>query len=135
MKHNVDLTESEIFSRVLFSQAENRISKFMRSSLKGIFPWNPHWATDFDESFGEQREKIIATGNREERRMVSEFRKMDSPNYCDCCGRQMNLKPWDIENGICHKCAKTVKHLDEDKCLWRKVKPDFGELVLRRIDE
>lgn len=40
-------------------------------------------------------------------------------NYCDCCGKRMNLKPWDKELGVCHKCWD--KHLNkDDKCKWRR---------------
>lgn len=113
MKRNIDLTTNRIFSNV--------------TSIKEIIflhrgcPWkkkNTHGTGDeFD--LEHQRKSIIATGNRAKRAEIAEYRRMDSLNYCDCCGERMNMKPWDREFGICHKCNASFEK-NRDRCLWRK---------------
>lgn len=114
MKRNVDLTENRLFSSIPVRTIVN--------SQKERCPWNIK--TMFIRSGDEfdlehQRESIIATGNRIKRAEISEYRRMDSPNYCDCCGARMNVKPWDKEFGICHKCAVRFEK-NQDRCLWRR---------------
>ena len=54
---------------------------------------------------------------------------MDSLDYCDCCGKRMNLKPWNWELGICHQCSGYYQK-QEDKCKWRK-KEEIRNAVIR----
>ena len=49
----------------------------------------------------------------------SHFVISDYLDYCDCCGKRMNTKPWDKEIGTCHNCDNIFLK-DEDKCIWRK---------------
>ena len=66
-----------------------------------------------------QGKSVIALGDKATRAKIKEYRKMDSLDYCDCCGTRMNLKPWDREIGVCHKCNDYYQK-QEDKCKWRK---------------
>ena len=97
MKRNVDLTENRFFSN-------NRV--FNNISID-----------EFD--LEHQRKGIIAVGNKKMRAEVKMYRQMDDINYCDCCGKRMNLKPWNLEVGICHKCDNYYQN-ENDKCKWRK---------------
>lgn len=123
MKNNVDLTENQLFSRR--SPFENMaLSMLTLSMLTGSkFPWDigefkQIWSDDeFD--IEHQRVSLIALGDKKKRAEIAEYRKMDSVNYCDCCGARMNLKPWDREIGICRKCDSYYTSKDNDKCPWR----------------
>ena len=68
-----------------------------------------------------QRKSIIATGNKETRAKIRFYREMDDPDYCDCCGKRINLKPWDWEFSVCHSCNDRMLKEQEDKCKWRKL--------------
>lgn len=122
MKRNVDLTESRFFS------SNNRFNDISISVLTlGIitgekFPWNTNieeLKSDGDFDMDYQRKAIIAVGDKAIRAKVKGYRQMDSLDYCDCCGKRMNLKPWDWEIGVCHKCNQYYEK-DVDRCKWRK---------------
>lgn len=132
MKRNVDLTENRFFS------SNNRFNDISIGVLTlGIitgekFPWNAHIReikTDDDLDLDHQRKSIIAVGNKKTRVKVKKYRQMDSLDYCDCCGIRMNLKPWDKEIGVCHKCDEYYQK-QEDKCKWRK-KEEIINAVIR----
>ena len=122
MKRNVDLTENRFFS------SDNWFADITMGVLtlgiitKEKFPWNARLQqirSDDDLDLDHQRKAIIAVGNKAMRAKVKEYRQMDSLDYCDCCGTRMNLKPWDREIGVCHKCNDYYQK-QEDKCKWRK---------------
>lgn len=132
MKRNVDLTENRFFSR------DNWFTDIAMGALtlgiltKEKFPWNAHLKQiysddDFDEDH--QRKAVIVVGNKKTRKKVKEYRQMDSLDYCDCCGKRMNLKPWDLETGVCDKCNDYYQK-QEDKCKWRK-KEEIKNAVIR----
>lgn len=132
MKRNVDLTENRFFS------SNNQFNDISIDVLTlGLiagekFPWNVHTReikTDDDLDLDHQRKSIIAVGNKKTRVKVKEYRQMDSLDYCDCCGIRMNLKPWDKEIGVCHKCDEYYQK-QEDKCKWRK-KEEIINAVIR----
>lgn len=108
MKNNVDLTENQLFSRSNFFQdvALGVLTLAMITGSK--FPWDlkdfRQIKSDDEFDLDHQRKSLIAVGDKKQRAEVAEFRKMDSVNYCDCCGSRMNLKPWNREIGICRKC-------------------------------
>ena len=85
-----------------------------------IYPWNVYhrYFGDMDK----QRKAIIATGNKVERAEVKLLRQMDNGNYCERCGKQINLKPWNKRIGLCEKCDEALMHENTtfDKCKWRK---------------
>ena len=117
MKRNVDLTENRFFS-------SNVAPIFSLTSLinEKEMPWTRFMkklTSDDDINLEHQRNAIIAVGNKETRAKVKFYREMDSFDYCDCCGKRMNLKPWDKEIGICHQCNDYYLK-DEDRCKWRK---------------
>ena len=123
MKRNIDLTENRMFSSNNWL-SDIGISVLTAGLITGEkFPWNVHLKqihSDDDFDADHQRKAIIAVGNKKTRAKVKEYRQMDSLDYCDCCGIRMNLKPWDFEMGICHKCDDYYTKQEEDKCKWRK---------------
>ena len=118
MKRNVDLTENRFFSN------NNLFNGVLTLALVTgeKFPWNvfvEKVMSDDDLDADHQRKAIIAVGNKATRAKVTFYREMDSEDYCDCCGVRMNLKPWDREIGICHKCDNRLQK-EQDRCKWRK---------------
>lgn len=120
MKRNVDLTDNMIFSRNNNNPLFAFLIKEMYEHTK--YPWR-YSSFDEDETENDlrhQKKSLIALGNKKKRAEIRMYREMDNPNYCDCCGRVMNKKPWDNEVGICHKCQELYdKEPDRDKCPWR----------------
>lgn len=118
MKRNVDLTENRFFSNNNLFNGIITLSLITREK----FPWNTfieRIMSDDDLDADHQRKAIIAVGNKATRAKVKFYREMDSEDYCDCCGVRMNLKPWDREIGICHKCDNRLQK-EQDRCKWRK---------------
>lgn len=118
MKRNVDLTENRFFSD------NNWFNGVLTLGLitDEKFPWNvflKEIRSNDDLDLEHQRNAIIAVGSKETRAKVRFYREMDSLDYCDCCGKRMNLIPWDREIGVCHQCNDYYLK-DEDKCKWRK---------------
>lgn len=131
MKRNVDLTENRFFSS---NNPFNDISIGVLTA--GIvtgekFPWNAYIEIiDPDNDlYTNQQKTIIIVGNKKTRAKIKEYRQMDSLDYCDCCGKRMNLKPWDLEIGVCHQCNDHYTK-QEDKCKWRK-KEKISNAVIR----
>lgn len=120
MKKNIDLTENGFFSRGNFFK-ELALGVFTISSfVKSKYPWTAYLTeihTDDDLDLDHQKQPIIIPGNKIKRAEIKGFHRMDELNYCDCCGIRMNIKPWDEEIGICHKCND---YYEKDKCLWCK---------------
>lgn len=132
MKNNIDLTEDRLFSRsrILDDMALSVLTLSMLK--KGKFPWDIgefRQIRSYDElDMEHQRNSLITLGDKGKRAEIAEYRKMDSANYCDCCGSRMNLKPWDREVGICHKCNNYYEK-EVEKCKWRK-KEDIRNAVI-----
>ena len=119
MKNNVDLTENQLFSRNNFFQ-DMALGVLTLGMITGSkFPWDlkdfRQIKSDDEFDLDHQRKSLIAVGDKKQRAEVTEFRKMDSANYCDCCGARMNLKPWDGEMGVCHKCNEYYEKQDKQK--------------------
>lgn len=121
MKRNIDLTENRMFSSDNWF-TDMSIGVLTLGLITGEkFPWNAHIPTihsDDELDLDHQQKSIIALGDKAMRARIKEYRQMYSDNYCDCCGIRMNLKPWDREIGICHRCNLSYKK-DDDKCKWR----------------
>lgn len=124
MKKNVDLTENRFFSsNNWFADIDMGVLP-LGVITKEKFPWKTHLEqihSDDDFDIDHQQKAVIAVGNKKTRSEAKEYRQMCSLDYCDCCGKRMNLKPWDCEIGICHKCNDYYKK-QKDKCKWRKKK-------------
>lgn len=138
MKNNVDLTENQIFSRNNFF-ADMALGVLTLSMLTGSkFPWSVgvfHEIKSDDEfDLDHQRKSLIAVGDKKQRAEVAEFWKMDSENYCDCCGARMNLKPWDREIGICRKCDKHYEKQDKVKFPWNRKSIGIDEIRISVFD-
>lgn len=117
MKRNVDLTENRIFSGGNFFGA---LGVSTSPTIKSEYPWIAHLKGITDDLYLKcQKDSIIAIGTKNNRLEIKYLCQMDSLNYCDCCGVRMNLKPWEREIGVCHKCNSYYKK-DQNKCLWRK---------------
>ena len=115
MKSNIDLTEDQIFSRINFDSIINVIgNEYFR------VPWNIKIDNSSDEyDLLHQKKSLIALGNKKQREEVKFYRKMDSKNYCECCGERINLTPWNKEMGLCKRCDKSMTYDFNDKCPWR----------------
>ena len=115
MKSNIDLTENQIFSRINFDSIVNAISiNHFR------VPWNVRSNYSGDEyDLSHQKKSLIALGDRKQREKVKLYRKMDSGNHCECCGKRINLIPWNKEMGLCERCDKLMEYDFYDKCPWR----------------
>lgn len=119
-------------AQIVSDIANERIDKLAENIWSGDYTtkeklqqWNiaPLWNRSGDEyDMDHQHKAIIATGDREQRAEVRLLRQMDSGKYCDCCGRRINLIPWDKEIGLCRKCDEHYQrtNLNNDKCLWRR---------------
>lgn len=103
MKRNIDLTENRFFS------GRNSMLRFDNVRESALIT---------SEDFDSQTDAVIIAGNRETRKTLQFYRQMNGIDYCDCCGKRMNLKPWYRELGICHKCNNDYLE-EKDKCKWR----------------
>lgn len=138
MKKNVDLTENQIFSRNnLF--ADMALGVLQLSTLaRSKFPWDlkdfrkMRSSDEFD--LEHQIKSLIDVGDKKQRSEVAEFRKMDSLDYCDCCGSRMNLKPWDREIGICRKCNEHYENYDKARFPWRRKPVVIDERIISVFD-
>lgn len=138
MKNNVDLTENQIFSRNNFF-ADIALGILTLPIIeRAKIPWD---LKDFrqiksDDEFDlcHQRKSLIAVGDKRQRAEDADFRKMDSENYCDCCGARMNLKPWDREIGTCRKCDEYYEKKDRQKIPWNRKPIGIDELRVSVFD-
>lgn len=138
MKNNVDLTENQLFSRSNFFQ-DIALGVLTLGIITGSkFPWDlkdfRQIKSDDEFDLDHQRKSLIAVGDKKQRAEVAEFRKMDSLNYCDCCGARMNLKPWDREMGVCHKCNEYYEKQDKQKIPWNRKPVGIDELRVSVFD-
>ena len=99
MKTNVDLTENNMF--------DNR-----KSSLKRIF----HNISE--DISGEDFQSLFIEGNKSRRGEIRELRKAINTEYCDCCGKKLNTKPWEFEIGVCNECKNNYLNKN-DRNDWR----------------
>lgn len=136
MKDNVDLTENQIFSRKSPFEDMALGVLTLRIITGSKFPWDigdfRQIRSDDEFDIEHQRVSLIALGDKKKRAEIAEYRKMDSLDYCDCCGARMNLKPWHMEMGVCHKCNEYYEGKGKDKCLWRK-KEEIISAVIRTV--
>lgn len=85
MKHNVDLTESRLFSR------EDAQTERLRTLIdKLTFPWNMQVIYS-DSDMESPEKKLILEGTVNDRRKIREYIKLDSNIYCNRCGKYINL--------------------------------------------
>ena len=113
MKDNVDLTENMMFSGRNFDREVRDIFSFIDGH-----PWEKQiYEINSDDDFGNQRNKIIATGDKKEREKVEQYRRIDSMDTCDCCGASLIEIPWDRTIGVCKKCSEYYGF--EKPTLWK----------------
>lgn len=114
MKRNVDLTRNRFFR----SNNNSINNANILDSVTKKFPWDVCFKDDGFDDLDQRTNSTIITGNKTTRQKVNYYKQINNLNYCDCCGQVMNLKPWDKEIGICHKCNDSYLK-SKDKCKWR----------------
>lgn len=118
MKRNVDLTIDRFFDR---SNLADRLKLDELFRTKSKCPWNLFLEEiETDDQLERQRHAIIIVGDKHERQQVRQFKRIEDTNYCDCCLKKLNVKPWDGEYGICHECREYYSK-KKDRCLWRRL--------------
>ena len=113
MKRNVDLTFNRIFSTQIHRDINSGIP-FMQldallpgGDLGTMFPWSVDKFQQIhsDKDLNSSKEKeIIITGNASEREHRKYWRNADAGNMCDCCGKDLTVKPWDRHYCLCSNC-------------------------------
>lgn len=138
MKNNVDLTENQIFSRNNFFEDIALGVLILPIISRAKIPWDlkdfRHIRPDDELDSEHQRKSLIAVGDKKQRAEVAEFRKMDSIDYCDCCGARMNLNPWDREIGVCRKCNDYYEKKDKVKFPWSRKPIGIEEIRISVFD-
>lgn len=89
MKPTVDLTEDRMFPDIKVSRGPS----WLIGDTK-------HFITS-DEEFVDWRFQI--SGSAEEYRRREEWRKADSLDYCDRCGKRI-VTPWRWDRSLCEEC-------------------------------
>lgn len=110
MKPTVDLTEDRMFPDAKISRGPNWLlgNKEYGDTLKLVtftfrVPWETEtmkWITS-DEEFTDWRFQI--SGSAKEYRQREEWRKADSFDYCDRCGKRI-VTPWRWDRSLCEEC-------------------------------
>ena len=116
MKRNVDLTKNRFFSNNNSINDVNILDSHISKKCK--FPWDFCFKDDDFCDLDQRLNAVVITGNKATRQKINYYRQMNSLDYCDCCGKRMNLKPWNKEVGVCHKCYDSYLK-SKDKCRWR----------------
>lgn len=116
MKRNVDLTQNRIFSSArptardigLFVFRPVELGKI--DSATEVIKLHP-WAVDkFQRVHSDadlcdgNSEEIIITGNASTRAHKKYWKAADAGDMCDCCGTDLNKKPWDRHYCLCSSC-------------------------------
>lgn len=113
MKRNVDLTSNRMFSSRNTRQIGSGLP-FLKldtllpgKDLGTLFPWSVERfkvvRSDDELSSGANHE-IIITGDASTREHKRFWRAADAGDMCDCCGTDLNRKPWDRHYCLCSKC-------------------------------
>ena len=106
MKPNVDLTENQMFTKT------NSI--LLKDLLKGMgYPWN----NGLHEIIRD-KESIIATGTKLQRKHYKMCENTVSGDYCDRCGIYLKNKPWTKCFGLCFNCYAELDKELRNKKLW-----------------
>lgn len=116
MKNNIDLTSNEMFSRIPIKE----LSHWKLIGQK--YPWEYYEMTEIksEEDFKPKFESIFTGDKRERQRKQFAF-KMESGDYCDCCGSYLKIIPWDKMDNIClcKTCKKEMSKIT-NKVPWIK---------------
>lgn len=106
MKRNIDLTENMIFSRPSRSHIGINLRRLEKSMGRISHLWNPNdWLQgEQKDSLIDRQLQIIPLGDRVERMFIKECKKMDSQEYCECCGANLLKHPWNRRYGLCDRC-------------------------------
>lgn len=110
MKNNVDLTLNNMFS----SGVNEDVSLSFKLQSRKRHLWD---FEDLKLSSGNESDLVIV-GNKREREKWREVMRVISVQYCDCCGKRINTKPWKFEVGVCNECLSDFAN-KQDKCIWR----------------
>lgn len=102
MKRNVDLTQNHTFRDV--SDNTTAIKIFPWGSAK--IPWR-NIATD-EALLSELSDELLFTGSYEERRMKRRTQMYESGMCCECCGKNLAVRPWKRVYSLCVECFEYV---------------------------
>lgn len=114
MKDNIDLTENRIF-RSKSDRAQTDVEyDILLATINGKFPWSrkPPKIIESDDDLGfdeEIRFQPIPLGNRADRERFREISHAISVQYCDRCGTQVNIFPWDMQECLCKRCKRDLE--------------------------
>lgn len=114
MKDNIDLTENRIFRSKSNVVQADVVYDILLSKINGKFPWsiNPLKIIKSDNDLGfdeEIRFQPIPLGNRADRERFKEISHAISVQYCDRCGTQVNIFPWDMQECLCKRCKRDLE--------------------------
>lgn len=109
MKRNVDLTENLMFHSPGVGNnmaADDRDLLLELVSNQSKAPWNWELGTEIsaDTLLSKKEEPLVFTGNKEDRAHKKHVMRWETGKYCDCCGRLISKKPWEIKYSLCNKC-------------------------------
>lgn len=117
MKVNIDLTANRDFGGL-----RNRI--FSLKDIIGnhiigkIYPWS------FDNRIFptvESSEQIFFTGNKSERQHKIQNEKYMLGIECDCCGKDLTRKPWNVIYRLCFTCNDSLGKDNKIRKPWMKI--------------
>ncbi len=108
MKPNVDLTENQIFTTrkqvVTFidvphgpAEEQTLCMQIFMDILERTLPWDYEHLPrmiESDADFVENKQSLIATGNKDDRKNWYQNRTFVSGEVCWMCGRHVGKKPW-----------------------------------------
>lgn len=115
MKPTVDLTEDRMFPdakvprapKWLLGDSNEWDSTFRIVTFSFRIPWetNELKYVTCDEDFTDWRFQI--SGSAKEYRQREEWRRADSIDYCDRCGRRIRT-PWRWDRTLCDDCSRQL---------------------------
>ena len=115
MKPTVDLTEDRMFPDVKISRGPGWLlgnseydKTFKLLTFTFRVPWEEeslHFVTS-DEELVDWRFQL--SGSAKEYRQREEWRRADSIDYCDRCGKRIRT-PWRWDRTLCDSCSKQLE--------------------------
>lgn len=108
MKRNVDLTQNRTF------RDETNVLTVLK-----LFPWDDiaPWRKVTDESMLHNSSKeLLFTGDCEERQIKRMAQMYDVGGICECCGKDINARPWKRVYSLCIECYEN--HIDPHQFPW-----------------
>ena len=137
MKPTVDLTEDRMFPDVKISRGPSWLlgnSEYDKTFKLITFTFRVPWEQDSlqfvtcDEDLTDWRFQI--SGSAKEYRQREEWRKADSFDYCDRCGKKI-VTPWRWDRSLCEECNVALyRDLHYKKTPWESESFWSGNSIL-----